>query len=38
MNYTELKEYFTKFYLGNISKIELAFVIGLWQEAGSRIE
>jgi len=31
MSYTELKEYMTDFHLGKITKLEMAFAIGLWQ-------
>lgn len=36
MNYEELKQYFKMFYRGEISKIEVALAIGLWQRAGAR--
>lgn len=38
MTYTELKTYFAAFHRGEMSKIELAMVIGLWQEAGARLD
>jgi hypothetical protein len=38
MDYSELKQYFKMFYRGEITKLELAFAIGMWQRAGARIK
>jgi hypothetical protein len=37
MKYNELRIYFEYFHLGQISKIELAMAIGLWQRGGAII-
>ena len=34
MTYETLKMYFRRFQLGRLSKLELAFAIGLWQRGG----
>jgi hypothetical protein len=35
MTYTELRAFFRMFHRGEISKLELACAIGLWQRAGA---
>jgi hypothetical protein len=37
MRYNDLKSYFTKFHLGEISKLELTAAIIIWQRAGAML-
>lgn len=36
MTYVELMSYMRRFHLGEISNVEMAFAIGLWQRGGAR--
>jgi hypothetical protein len=38
MTYAELKGYMRDFHLGEISKTEMAFAIGIWQRGGAQLD
>ena len=37
MKYAELLPYIRRFHLGEISKVEMALAIGMWQRAGAML-
>lgn len=38
MSYEKLKGYMARFRLGEISKLEMACIIALWQRSGARVK